>query len=99
MAGRTRCCDRWCTCRSGRFDWAASGKFPTLTEPYDGYHGINFAEEYGPAAFIMRARLRMRDFGPCMNPTNAFHILQGVETLPMRMERHVANAEKLAAFL
>ncbi|MEC7656998.1 MAG: O-acetylhomoserine aminocarboxypropyltransferase [Pseudomonadota bacterium] len=85
---------------SGRFDWAASGKFPTLTEPYDGYHGINFAEEYGPAAFIMRARLEgMRDFGPCMSPTNAFHILQGVETLPMRMERHVANAEKLAAFL
>ena len=85
---------------SGRFDWVASGKFPTLTEPYDGYHGINFAEEYGPAAFIMRARLEgMRDFGPCMSPTNAFHILQGVETLPMRMERHVANAEKLAAFL
>jgi len=85
---------------SGRFDWAASDKFPTLTEPYDGYHGINFAEEYGPAAFIMRARLEgMRDFGPCMSPTNAFHILQGVETLPMRMERHVANAEKLAAFL
>ena len=85
---------------SGRFDWAASGKFPTLTEPYDGYHGINFAEEYGPAAFIMRARLEgMRDFGPCMSPTNAFHVLQGVETLPMRMERHVANAEKLAAFL
>ena len=85
---------------SGCFDWAASGKFPTLTEPYDGYHGINFAEEYGPAAFIMRARLEgMRDFGPCMSPTNAFHILQGVETLPMRMERHVANAEKLAAFL
>ena len=85
---------------SGRFDWAASGKFPTLTEPYDGYHGINFAEEYGPAAFIMLARLEgMRDFGPCMSPTNAFHILQGVETLPMRMERHVANAEKLAAFL
>jgi O-acetylhomoserine (thiol)-lyase len=85
---------------SGRFDWATSGKFPTLTEPYDGYHGINFAEEYGPAAFIMRARLEgMRDFGPCISPTNAFQILQGVETLPMRMERHVANAEKLAAFL
>tara|TARA_B100000519_G_scaffold62746_1_gene53240 strand:- start:874 stop:2169 length:1296 start_codon:yes stop_codon:yes gene_type:complete len=85
---------------SGRFDWAASGKFPTLTEPYDGYHGINFSEEYGPAAFIMRARLEgMRDFGPCMSPTNAFYILQGVETLPMRMERHIANAEKLANFL
>ena len=85
---------------SGKFDWAASGKFPTLTEPYDGYHGINFCEEYGPAAFIMRARLEgMRDFGPCMSPTSAFHILQGVETLPMRMERHVANAVKMAAFL
>jgi O-acetylhomoserine (thiol)-lyase len=85
---------------SGKFNWAASGKFPTLTEPYDGYHGINFWEEYGPAAFIMRARLEgMRDFGPCMSPMNAFHILQGVETLPMRMERHVANAEKMAAFL
>jgi O-acetylhomoserine (thiol)-lyase len=85
---------------SGKFDWAASGKFSTLTEPYDGYHGINFWEEYGPAAFIMRARLEgMRDFGPCMSPMNAFHILQGVETLPMRMERHVANAEKMAVFL
>ena len=85
---------------SGKFNWAASGKFPTLTEPYDGYHGINFWEEYGPAAFIMRARLEgMRDFGPCMSPMNAFHILQGVETLPMRMERHVANAEIMAAFL
>ena len=85
---------------SGKFDWAASGKFPTLTEPYDGYHGINFWEEYGPAAFIMRARLEgMRDFGPCMSPTSAFHILQGVETLPMRMERHVTNAGEMAAFL
>lgn len=85
---------------SGRFDWPASGKFPTLSAPYDGYHGIDFSEEYGPAAFIMRARLEgMRDFGPCMSPTNAFHILQGVETLPMRMARHVENAETLAAFL
>ena len=85
---------------SGKFDWAESGKFSTLTEPYEGYHGINFTEEFGPAAFIMRARLEgMRDFGPCMSPTNAFHILQGVETLPMRMTRHVENTEKLAAFL
>ena len=85
---------------AGRFDWLASDKFPTLTEPYDGYHGVNFAEEYGPAAFIMRARLEgMRDFGPCMSPTNAFHILQGVETLPIRMDRHIANAEKVAEFL
>ena len=85
---------------SGKFDWTESGKFSTLTEPYEGYHGINFTEEFGPAAFIMRARLEgMRDFGPCMSPTNAFHILQGVETLPMRMTRHVENAEKLATFL
>ncbi len=84
----------------GRFDWEKSGKFPTLTEPYEGYHGIDFVEEYGPAAFISRARLEgMRDFGPCASPTNAFHILQGVETLPMRMARHVENAEHLAAFL
>ena len=62
---------------SGRFDWATSGKFPTLTEPYDGYHGINFAEEYGPAAFIMRARLEGMRISTCMSPTNAFHILQG----------------------
>ena len=85
---------------SGKFDWTESGKFSTLTEPYEGYHGINFTEEFGPAAFIMRARLEgMRDFGPCMSPTNAFHILQGVETLPMRMTRHVENAERLATFL
>jgi O-acetylhomoserine (thiol)-lyase len=85
---------------SGKFDWTASDKFETLSEPYAGYHGVNFAEEYGPAAFIMRARLEgMRDFGPCMSPTNAFHILQGVETLPIRMARHVANAEHVSAFL
>jgi O-acetylhomoserine (thiol)-lyase len=76
----------------GRFDWTASGKFPQLTEPYDGYHGIVFAEQFGPAAFIMRARTEgLRDFGACLSPTNAFHLLQGVETLPLRMERHVAN--------
>ena len=78
----------------GRFDWAASGKFPTMTEPYAGYHGIAFAEEFGPAAFIMRARAEgLRDFGACMSPANAFYLLQGIETLPVRMARHVANAE------
>jgi O-acetylhomoserine (thiol)-lyase len=76
----------------GRLDWTASGKFPQLTEPYDGYHGIVFAEQFGPAAFIMRARTEgLRDFGACLSPTNAFHLLQGIETLPLRMERHVAN--------
>jgi O-acetylhomoserine (thiol)-lyase len=85
---------------SGRFDWAASGKFPTMTEPYAGYHGISFAEEFGPAAFIMRARAEgLRDFGACMSPANAFYLLQGIETLPVRMGRHVANAVAVAQFL
>ena len=84
----------------GRFDWRASGKFPTLTEPYAGYHGIAFAEEYGPAAMIMRARAEgLRDFGCCMSPQNAFYILLGVETLGPRMERHVANARRIVEFL
>ena len=85
---------------AGAFDWEASGKFPTLTEPYLGYHGIDFAEEFGPAAFIARARAEgLRDFGACMSPTNAFHILQGVESLPVRMARHVENARRIVAFL
>jgi O-acetylhomoserine (thiol)-lyase len=76
----------------GRFDWRASGKFPQLTEPYAGYHGIVFDEQFGQAAFIMRARTEgLRDFGACLSPTNAFQLLQGVETLGVRMERHVAN--------
>ncbi len=84
----------------GRFDWNASGKFPTLSEPYAGYHGIDFAEEFGPQAFIMRARAEgLRDFGACMSPTNAFHILQGVETLPLRMARHIENTRRVLAFL
>jgi O-acetylhomoserine (thiol)-lyase len=84
----------------GRFDWAASGRFPTMTEPYAGYHGIAFAEEFGPTAFIMRARAEgLRDFGACMSPANAFYLLQGVETLPVRMARHVGNAECVAGFL
>ena len=84
----------------GRFDWEASGKFPTLTEPYAGYHGLDFAEEFGPAAFAMRARAEgLRDFGACLSPTNAFHLLQGLETLPLRMARHVANASAIASFL
>ncbi|MDF1731118.1 MAG: O-acetylhomoserine aminocarboxypropyltransferase [Minwuia sp.] len=84
----------------GTFDWAASGKFPTLTEPYAGYHGLNFWEEYGPAAFAMRARGEgVRDFGACLSPQNAFYLLQGVETLHVRMPRHVENARKIAAFL
>ncbi|EKS42645.1 O-acetylhomoserine aminocarboxypropyltransferase [Afipia clevelandensis] len=84
----------------GHFDWERSGKFPTLTKPYDGYHGIVFAEEFGPQAFIMRARAEgLRDFGACLSPTNAFQILQGVETLHVRMQRHVENAAAVVDFL
>ncbi len=85
---------------AGRFDWRASGKFPTLTEPYAGYHGIDFAAEFGPQAFIMRARTEgLRDFGPALSPQNAFYLLQGLETLPLRMRQHVANARKVAEWL
>ncbi len=84
----------------GRFDWRASGKFPGLTEPYAGYHGIVFDEQFGPAAFIMRARTEgLRDFGACLSPTNAFELLQGVETLGVRMERHVSNTAAVLEFL
>jgi O-acetylhomoserine (thiol)-lyase len=84
----------------GRFDWEASGKFPTLTEPYAGFHGLVFSEEFGPSAFIMRARKEgLRDLGACMSPTTAFHILQGIETLSLRMQRHVDNTRRIVAFL
>jgi len=84
----------------GVFDWAASGRFPTLAEPFDGFHHLNFSEEFGPAAFIARARREgLRDFGACMAPTTAFHILQGIETLSLRMARHMENAEQIAKFL
>ena len=85
----------------GRFDWEAhADKFPTLTEPYAGFHNMDFVEEYGPAAFIMRARKEgARDFGACMSPTTAFLILQGVETLSLRMQRHVDNTRRVVEFL
>ena len=84
----------------GTFDWEKSGKFPTLTEPYAGYHGLDFAEEFGPHAFIMRARAEgLRDFGACLSPQNAFYLLQGLETLPVRMARHMENTRKIVAFL
>ncbi|NNE10905.1 MAG: O-acetylhomoserine aminocarboxypropyltransferase, partial [Ilumatobacter sp.] len=84
----------------GRFDWTASGKFPTMTEPYAGYHGIVFAEEFGPSALGMRARAEgLRDFGACMSPHNAFALLQGIETLPLRMRRHVDNTDRVLEML
>ena len=85
---------------AGNFDWRASGKFPQLTEPYAGYHGIVFDEQFGPAAFIMRARTEgLRDFGACLSPTNAFQLLQGIETLPVRMDRHMQNTHAVLDFL
>jgi O-acetylhomoserine (thiol)-lyase len=85
---------------SGAFDWEASDLFPTLTEPYEGFHGMDFAEEFGPAAFITRARKEgARDFGACMSAMTSFLILQGLETLPLRMQKHVDNTRKLVEFL
>lgn len=84
----------------GAFDWEGSGKFPTITEPYAGFHDLVFVEEFGPTAFITRARKEgARDFGPAMAPMTAFLILQGMETLGLRMARHVENALRLARFL
>ena len=85
---------------SGRFDWEVSGKFETLTAPYSGFHNMDFEEESGTRAFLLRARREgLRDFGACMAPMTAFQILQGVETLHLRMPRHVENTRKVVAFL
>jgi O-acetylhomoserine (thiol)-lyase len=85
---------------SGRFDWEASGKFATLTAPYEGFHNMDFEEESGTRAFLLRARREgLRDFGACMAPMTAFQILQGVETLHLRMPRHVENTRKVVDFL
>jgi O-acetylhomoserine (thiol)-lyase len=85
---------------AGRFDWLAAGKHPTLTEPYAGYHGLVFAEHFGPSAFIMRARAEgLRDFGACLSPHNAARLLTGVETLSLRMQRHVENTAAVLAAL
>jgi O-acetylhomoserine (thiol)-lyase len=84
----------------GRFDWDASGKFPTLTQPYEGFHGMVFTEESTASAFLLRARREgLRDFGACMAPMTAFQILQGLETLPLRMARHIDNASRVVAYL
>ncbi len=88
----------------GRFDWqrahAQSGRFATLCEPYDGFHGVVFAEESTVGAFSMRARHEgLRDFGACMSPHSAWLLLQGIETLSLRMARHVSNAQTVAEWL
>jgi O-acetylhomoserine (thiol)-lyase len=84
----------------GKFDWEKSGKFPTLTEPYEGFHGMVFTEESTTTAFSLRARREgLRDFGACMSPMNAFQLLQGIETLSLRMQKHIDNTRKVVAFL
>lgn len=85
---------------SGKFDWAASGKFPQLTEPDPSYHGVRFTEAAGVAAYITRIRaILLRDTGAAISPFNAFILLQGVETLSLRLERHVSNALKVVDYL
>jgi len=85
---------------SGRFDWAKDGKFPSMTEPDPAYHGLTFYETFGDFGFTMKARtVALRDFGPAMAPANAFYTLTAIESLPARMDRHVANAQAVAEFL
>ena len=77
----------------GAFDWEAARRFPELSEPYEGFHGMVFTEESTTGAFLLRARREgLRDFGACMSPHTAWLLLQGLETLPLRMARHVDNA-------
>ena len=84
----------------GSFDWDKSGKFPELTTPYEGFHNMVFSEESTVGAFLLRARREgLRDFGACLSPHSAWLILQGIETLSLRMERHMSNTEKVVEFL
>jgi len=84
----------------GRFNWKQSGLFDNLAAPYDGFHDMSFDEESSTGAFLLRARREgLRDFGACMSPTTAFYILQGLETLSIRMDRHVENTRKVVEFL
>ena len=85
---------------SGKFDWFASGKFPGMTEPEPAYHGLAFAETFGDFGFTMKTRaVALRDFGPALSPANAFNLITGCETLPLRMQRHCDNAMEISHFL
>ncbi len=85
---------------AGSFDWERSGKFAELSQSYEGFHNMVFTEESTVGAFLLRARREgLRDFGACMSPHSAWLILQGIETLPLRMERHMSNTEKVVEFL
>ena len=89
-----------CVVDRGKFDWSAGGKFPSLSEPETAYHGLRFHETFGPMAFTFHGiAVGLRDLGMTMAPTTAFQTLLGIETLSLRMERHVANAERIAAWL
>jgi O-acetylhomoserine (thiol)-lyase len=89
-----------CVVDSGKFDWTASDKFPSLSQPEPAYHGLKFAETFGPLAFTFHGiAVGLRDLGMTMNPQGAHYTLMGIETLSLRMQRHVENAEKLAAWL
>ena len=84
----------------GSFDWEASGRFPSLTEPNESYHGVSFTKAAGPAAFVTKIRaILLRDTGATLSPFHAFLFLQGLETLSLRVERHVSNALKVASYL
>jgi len=84
----------------GNFDWEASGRFPELCQPYDGFHNMVFSEESTVGAFLLRARREgLRDFGACLSPHSAWLILQGMETLPLRMARHMGNTQRVVEFL
>ncbi len=84
----------------GSFDWSGGEKFPNMTQPYEGYHGLKYQDEFGPGAFLMRARTEgLRDFGACMSPSNAFYIILGVEDAHVRMKQHVANTREIVEFL
>jgi O-acetylhomoserine (thiol)-lyase len=85
---------------SGKFDWIGSGKFPGLTEPDPSYHGINYAKDVGAAAYVLKARVQLlRDTGAALGPFNSFLFLQGLETLSLRVEKHVSNTKKIVDFL
>ena len=85
---------------SGKFDWAASGKFASITDPNPSYHGVSFTEAVGPAAFVTKIRaILLRDTGATLSPFNAFLLLQGLETLSLRVERHVENTQKVIEYL
>ena len=89
-----------CVVDSGTFDWAASGKFPSLSEPEPAYHGLKFAETFGPLAYTFHSiAIGLRDLGMTMNPQAAHYTLMGIETLSLRMAKHVANAERIARWL